>query len=138
MTWLTRRGHCASLMRVTPLPLSTIALFGLLLLLARSVTSREVDVLVTDGRTATPIEGASVRVQRAAVAGKLGAQGLPQFQEGRTGQDGRWRGRLTDGVGVIHVTAPDHADLAIGFGLDWEWPEDIQVILPGCTPAVRP
>lgn len=138
MTVLTRRGHCASLMSVTPLPLSTIALFGLLLLLARSVTSREVDVLVTDGRTATPIEGASVRVQRAAVAGKLGAQDVPQFREGRTGQDGRWRGRLTDGAGVIHVTAPDHADLAIGFGLDWEWPEDIQVILPGCTPAVRP
>ena len=138
MTWLTRRGYCASLMRVTPPPPSTIALLGLLLLPAGCVTSREVNVLVTDGRTSTPIEGASIRVERAGVFFKLGAQSVPMFQEGKTGQDGRWRGRLADGAGLIHVTAPDHAEFAIGFGLDWKWPEDIQVILPGCAPAVQP
>ena len=107
---------------------SSVALLG-------CVTSREVTVLIKDRNSSAPIESARIQVRRSPVFLKFGAQSVPSLQEGLTGSDGTWRARLADGMGSVTVSAPDHGEVTIFFGLDWEWPSDLQINLARCENA---
>ena len=99
------------------------------------VTSREVTVRITDRSSSAPIESARVQVEHSPVFLKFGAQSVPALQEGLTGSDGTWGARLGDGMGSIAVSAPEYGEVRIYFGLDWEWPSDLQIDLTRCGSA---
>jgi hypothetical protein len=42
---------------------------------------------------------------------------------------------MGDGMGSIAVSAPEYGEVRIYFGLDWEWPSDLQIDLTRCESA---
>jgi hypothetical protein len=112
-----------------------LAAIALSVALLGCVTSREVTVRITDRNSSAPIESARVQVVKSPVFLKFGAQSVPPLQEGLTGSDGTWRARLADGMGSVAVSAPDHGEVTIFFGPDWEWPSDLQINLSRCENA---
>jgi hypothetical protein len=120
-------GFCRVLPQLAAIA-SSVALLG-------CVTSREVTICIKDGESSARIESARIQVRCSPGFLKFGAQSVPSLQEGLTGSDGTWRARLADGMGSVAVSAPDHGEVTIFFGLDWEWPSNLQIDLTRCENA---
>lgn len=115
-------------LRLTTRPALALGL-ALSIALGGCVSSREVVITIHDRDSGTPIESAQIKVWRAPVFAKFGAQRVPSIQEGTTDSEGQWHRRVADGAGSIEIRARGYGELHVYFGGEWRWPESMHIFM---------